>query len=132
MDLAKRTHAGDSLDKAAKELGLTVATSQSFARVGQVGDLGSASQFEAAFSMPLNKPSDAVAVGGNWVVYDVTSHEEPKPEELILQRTQLEQQLLQTKRSAAFEAFQTALKDRLTKDGKLVIDQTNLKALSGS
>ncbi|HXW17319.1 MAG TPA: peptidyl-prolyl cis-trans isomerase [Candidatus Acidoferrales bacterium] len=131
-DLAKRTYAGESLDKAAKELGITVATSQSFARVGQVGDLGSASQFEAAFSMPVNKASDALPVGGNWVVYQVVAHEDPKPEELILQRTQLEQQLLQTKKSGAFEAFETALKDRLTKDGKLVIDQTNLKALSGS
>jgi peptidyl-prolyl cis-trans isomerase D len=131
-ELAKRIHAGESLDKAAKDLGITVATSQSFARVGQVGDLGSASQFEAAFSMPVNKASDAMAVGGNWVVYEVTAHEDPKPEELILQRAQLEQQLLQTKKSGVFEAFETALKDRLTKDGKLVIDQTNLKALSGS
>jgi hypothetical protein len=31
-----------------------------------------------------------------------------------------------------FAAFQTALKDRLQRQGKLIIDETNLKALAGS
>jgi len=107
-ELAKRTHAGEALAKAAKELGIAVSTSQSFARNGQVGDLGSASQFEAAFTLPVDKVSDATPLGGNWVVYRVVTHEQPKPEELILQHTQIEQQLLKSKKSAAFEAFDNA------------------------
>jgi peptidyl-prolyl cis-trans isomerase D len=131
-ELAKRTRAGEQLAKAAKDLGITVTTSQSFARIGQVGDLGSASEFEAAFSMPADKVSDATPLGGNWVVYRVVAHDQPNPAEIILQRPQLQQQLLQSKQTAVFEAFTTALKDRLRKDGKLVIDETNLKALSAS
>jgi peptidyl-prolyl cis-trans isomerase D len=131
-ELAKRAHAGEPLAKAAKELGLTVSTSQSFARTGQVGDLGSASQFEGAFTMPADKVSDAMPLSANWIVYRVVAHEEPRPEELILQRVQIQQQLLQSKQSAVFEAFRTALKDRLQRQGKLVIDEANLKALAGS
>jgi peptidyl-prolyl cis-trans isomerase D len=131
-ELAKRTRAGEPFDKAAKELGFTVSTSQSFARTGQVGDLGSASQFDAAFTMPADKVSDAMPLGANWIVYRVIAHDQPKPEELILQRTQIQQQLLQSKQSAVFAAFQTALKDRLQRQGKLIIDETNLKALAGS
>jgi hypothetical protein len=131
-ELAKRTRAGAPFDKAAKELGFTVSTSQSFARTGQVGDLGSASQFDAAFTMPADKVSDAMPLGANWIVYRVVAHDQPKPEELILQRTQIQQQLLQSKQSAVFAAFQTALKDRLQRQGKLIIDETNLKALAGS
>lgn len=131
-ELAKRSRASDPFDKAAKALGFTVSTSQSFARTGQVGDLGSASQFEAAFTMPADKVSDAMPLGANWIVYRVVAHDQPKPEELILQRTQIQQQLLQSKQSAVFAAFQTALKDRLQRQGKLIIDETNLKALAGS
>ena len=131
-ELAKRTRAGEPFDKAAKELGFTVSTSQSFARTGQVGDLGSASQFEAAFTMPGDKVGDATPLGANWIVYRVVAHDQPKPEELILQRAQIQQQLLQSKQSAVFAAFQTALKDRLQRQGKLIIDETNLKALAGS
>ncbi len=131
-DLAKRVRAGEPLAKAAKELGFAVSTSQSFARTGQVGDLGSASQFEAAFAMPVGQASDAIPLSANWIVYRVVARDQPKPEELILQRTQIQQQLLQSKQSAVFQAFQTALKDRLQHQGKLVIDETNLKALAGS
>jgi len=48
-----------------------------------------------------------------------------------LQRAQLQQQLLQTKQQAAYEAFKTALQDRLKSEGKIVIDATNLKLLTG-
>jgi len=82
--------------------------------------------------MPADKVSDATPLGGNWVVYRVVAHDQPNPAEIILQRPQLQQQLLQSKQTAVFEAFTTALKDRLRKDGKLVIDETNLKALSAS
>ena len=131
-ELDKRVRAGQPFDKAAKDLGFTVSTSQSFARTGQVGDLGSASQFEAAFTMPADQVSDAMPLGANWIVYKVVAHDQPKPEELILQRAQIQQQLLQSKQSAVFQAFQTALKDRLQRQGKLFIDETNLKALAGS
>ncbi|MFZ0635353.1 MAG: peptidylprolyl isomerase [Candidatus Acidiferrales bacterium] len=131
-DLAKSAHGGEALTKAAKAMGIDVKTSEPFARIGQIGDLGSAAQLVAAFSMNVDQVSNAVPLAGNWVVYRVVTHVQPKPEELLLQQTQIQQQLLQSKQEAAFEAFRTALEDRLKKNGKLIIDSSNLKALTGS
>jgi peptidyl-prolyl cis-trans isomerase D len=130
-ELAKRVQSGEALDKAAKALNIPVKTSDPFGRNGQVGDLGAASQFAAAFNMQVNQNSGAVQVAGNWVVYRVTTHDAPKPEDLILQRPQIEQQTLQTKQQAAFDAFRAALEDRLKHEGKLNINEAAIKNLSG-
>ncbi len=130
-DLAKRAKTGEPLAKAAKALGAETKTSAPFARVGQVSDLGAASQFNAAFNMNVDQVSAAVPIAANWVVYRIVTHDTPKMEELLLQRAQLQQQLLQTKQQAAYEAFKTALQDRLKSEGKIVIDATNLKLLTG-
>jgi peptidyl-prolyl cis-trans isomerase D len=130
-ELAKRAQGGENLAKAAKALGLDTKTSQPFARNGQVADLGSASQLPAAFSLNVDQVSPATQMAGNWTVFRVVSHDKPKPEDLILQKPQIEQQVLQSKQEAAFDAFRTALEDRMKKDGKLVIDENSLKQLSG-
>jgi peptidyl-prolyl cis-trans isomerase D len=130
-DLAKRVKGGEALAKAAKELGAETKTSAPFARNGQVSDLGSATQFNAAFNMQVGQVSDADQVAANWAVYRIVTHDSPKMEELILQKPQLEQQLLQTKQQASYEAFKTALQDRLKSEGKITIDNANLKALTG-
>ena len=129
-DLAKRVKAGEPLAKAAKGLGAEAKTSAPFARNGQVSDLGSATQFNAAFGMNVDQVSDALPVAANWVVYRIVTHDNPKMEELILQKPQLEQQLLQTKQQASYDAFKTALQNRLKSEGKIVIDAANLKAIT--
>ena len=131
-DLAKRVKGGEALAKAAKELGAEAKTSAPFARNGQVSDLGSATQFNAAFNMNVNQISEALPVAANWVVYRIVTHDNPKMEELILQKPQLEQQLLQTKQQASYDAFKTALQERLKSEGKIVIDAANLKAITGN
>jgi peptidyl-prolyl cis-trans isomerase D len=130
--LAKLVQGGEPLAKAAKSLGLETKTSQPFARNGQVADLGSASQLSAAFTMNVGQVSPATQLAGNWTVYQIVAQEKPKPEDLILQKPQIEQQVLQQKQEAAFDAFRKALEDRLKKEGKLVIDENNMKALSGA
>jgi len=131
QELAKRVHGGEALGKAAKTMGIEVKTSDAFTRDGQVGDLGAASQFEAAFSMPVDKTSEATPLAANWVVYRVASHDQPQPAALILQQKDIEQKVLQSKQSAAFEAFRAELEARMKKEGKLAIDPANLKALTG-
>ena len=96
-EVAKNAKSGQPLAKAAKAVGAETKTSAPFARVGQVSDLGSATQFNAAFSMPVDQVSAAVPIAANWAVYRIVTHESPKMEELILQKPQIQQQLLQTK-----------------------------------
>ena len=122
QELAKRTQSGGKFDQAAKALGLTLKTSDPFARSGSIPDVGTAKELQAAFDMPVGQISPAAKIGDNWVVYRVASHDSPDLSELAKQQDAIQQQLLQTKQNAAFEAFHTALVDRLEKEGKLTIN----------
>lgn len=131
-DFAKHVQGGEPFDQAAKALGLSVATSQPFARTGSVQDLGSAKLLEASFGMKIGQVSPPTQIGGNWLVYRVASHDAPNLEDFAKQADQIKQQLLQGKQSAAFEAFRLALEDRLKQEGKLVIHADIMKRLTRS
>ena len=121
-ELAKRAQSGETLDQAAKSLGVTVKTSDSFAREGTVPDITSARQLSAAFTMPVGQVSEPTQNADNWVVYRVVSHDAPDLADLAKQKDDIGQQLLQTKQNAAFEAFHQALVEQMKKDGKLTIN----------
>ena len=130
QDLAKRTQGGEAFDQAAKALGLTIKTSDPFARSGSIPDVGTGKQLESAFNMNVGQVSQATKVEDNWVVYRVASHDAPDVTELAKQKDNIEQQLLQTKQNAAFDAFHTALVNRLQKEGKLVINADAVNRLT--
>jgi len=125
--LEKRVKAGEKFDAAAKALGLDPKTSDLFARNGSVSGAASGKQLSAAFLM---KPGDLGAplnLGSNWLVYRVAEKQEPNPADFDKQKKDLTDQVLQTKRSVAFRAFQTALETRLKQEGKLKIMSDKLK-----
>lgn len=122
QELSKRTQAGEDFDKAAKALDLTVKASDPFARAGTIPDLGSAKQLASAFGMMVGQISAPTQTGENWVVFRLVAHQVPSPDDLAKQKSDIEQQLLQTKQNAAFDAFHAALIDRLTREGKLSIN----------
>src|SRR6202161_1178702 len=130
QELAKRVQPGESFDQAAKVLGLTAVTPKAFARNGSVPDVGSAKLLQASFGMPVGQVSPPTQVAGNWLVYRVVGHQPANPADLATQSDQIKQQLLQAKQTAAFEAFRTALEDRLKTEGKLTINADAMKRLS--
>lgn len=121
-DLAQKVKSGESLEKAAKELGLAVATSDSFARNGSIPAMGSGRQLSAAFDLKESQIGGPQQIEGNWVVYQVVSHEAANPSDFATQKAGLKQQLLQTRQNAAFESFRSSLLDQLRKQGKLTIN----------
>jgi peptidyl-prolyl cis-trans isomerase D len=129
-ELAKRTQAGEPFDKVAKSLGIDIKTPEAFARTGSIPDLGSGRQLEAAFSMPVGQLSAPTQLSGGWVVYKIVAHQPVIAEDLAKQKDQIEAQLLQAKQGAAFDAFRTALEDRLKREGKLTINADALKRLN--
>ncbi|HTP44139.1 MAG TPA: peptidylprolyl isomerase [Candidatus Acidoferrum sp.] len=129
-DLAKRTAAGESFEQVAKSLGIDLKTPDPFSRTGSIPDLGSGRQLEAAFSTPVGQVSTPTQLGSAWVVYKVVAHQPVILADLAAQSSQIEQQLLQAKQGAAFDAFRTALEDRLKREGKLTINNDALKRLS--
>lgn len=125
--LAQKVKSGESLDKAAKDLGLTVTTSEPFARNGSVPAVGSGRQLSAAFNLNPGQTGGPTQIEGNWVVYQVVSHQAANSSDFASQEAGIQQQLLQTRQNAAFEAFRTSLLDQLRTQGKLTI---NADALS--
>ncbi len=131
-DLAKQVQGGDTFDKAAKALGLDAKTSDFFARSGSIPDVGTGKQIEGAFTMDVGKVSSPLNLSGNWVVYRVVARNEPNPDDLASQRTDIQQQLLQTKQDAAYDAFRTSLENELKSEGKLVIHTDVMNRFTGS
>jgi|HubBroStandDraft_6_1064221.scaffolds.fasta_scaffold01852_6 peptidyl-prolyl cis-trans isomerase D len=126
-ELAKRVKAGEKFDAAAKGLGLEAKTSDEFARAGSISNVASGKQLAAAFQLKPGDVGPPLNLGSNWLVYKVVEKQEPKPEDFDKQKKEITDAVLQNKRSLAFEAFRTALEDRLKKEGKLQMMPENLK-----
>jgi peptidyl-prolyl cis-trans isomerase D len=131
-ELARRAKAGEDFAKVAKSLGLEVKTSELIARTGSISGLGSAREVDSAFSMPVGQTGVPVSIEGNWVVYRVAAREEPNPADFASKQGQIQQSLLQDKRTTVYEAFRTDLEDRMKREGKLSINAQVLKRLSTS
>lgn len=129
QELVKDAKNGTAFDKAAKSLGLGVKTTDPITRTSQVGDVGPATELEAAFNMNEGQTGGPVLLNGNWVVYKVKSKQGASPEDFAKAKDGLEKEILADKQQAAFEAFHDALQKRYEQEGKLAFNATNLKLL---
>jgi peptidyl-prolyl cis-trans isomerase D len=126
-ELAKRVKSGEKFAAAAKALGLDAKTSDPFARNGSVSGLGSGKLLSAAFSLKSGDVGNPLQTGSNWAVYQLVEKTEPNPDDFEKQKKTITDTLLQSKRQMAFEAFRTALEDRLKAEGKLKIMPDKLR-----
>jgi hypothetical protein len=127
-DLEKRVKAGEKFDVAAKALGLDSKTSDLFARNGSIAGAASGKQLSAAFNLKAGDVGAPLNLGTNWLVYRVSEKQEPNPADFDAQKKQLTDEVLQTKRGVAFEAFRSSLEARLKQEGKLQIYNDKLKS----
>jgi len=127
-ELIKRLKAGEKFDAAAKALGLEPKTSESISRDGTISGAASGKQLGAAFSLKQGDVGAPLGLGQNWLVYRVAEKVEADPANFEAQKKQLTDELLQSKREVAFEAFRAALSDRLLKEGKLKLMPEKLKS----
>jgi peptidyl-prolyl cis-trans isomerase D len=126
--LVKRVKAGEKFDTAAKALGLDAKTSDEFARGGSISNVASGKQLAAAFQLKPGDVGSPLSLGANWLVYKLVDKQEPNPGDFEKQKKEITDTVLQNKRSLAFEAFRTALEDRLKKEGKLQIMPDKLRS----
>jgi peptidyl-prolyl cis-trans isomerase D len=126
-ELSKRVKAGEKFDVAAKALGLEGKISDDLARSGSISNVASGKQLAPAFQLKPGDVGPPLNLGANWLVYKVADKQEPKPEDFDKQKKEITEAVLQNKRSLAFEAFRTALEDRLKKEGKLQLMPEKLK-----
>src|SRR3984893_17427008 len=126
-DLAKRVKAGEKFAAAAKSLGLEAKTSDLLARNGSISGAVSGKQIGAAFQLKSGDVGAPLNLGANWFVYRVAEKKAPDPADFAKQKKELTDQVLQTKRTIAFEAFRTSLEARLKQEGKLQIMSDKIK-----
>jgi peptidyl-prolyl cis-trans isomerase D len=126
-DLEKRVKAGEKFDAAAKALGLEAKTSDAIARNGSIAGAASGKQLSAAFQMKPGDLAPPLNLGANWLVYRILDKQEPNPADFEKQQKDLTEQVLQSKRGTAFDAFRAALEARLKQEGKLKIMLDKLK-----
>jgi len=133
QDLADRAKASHDLKKAAKELGITVKSSEPVLATGQVPDIGSMGNegLAAAFAGKAGDIVGPAQVGQNGAVLQVVSHEEPSPADMAAKKDEVRESLLQTKRQEAFGLYVTNLRQQMEKSGKIVINEAEKKQLTG-
>jgi peptidyl-prolyl cis-trans isomerase D len=126
QEFATKGKSGD-FRKLAQAAKLTVKESKDFTAQDSVEDVGSASQIASAFTMAPGQTSDAISAGGNHVVFRVVSITPANEADLPSQAEQIAEQLLEQKRTTAFEVFRQNLKQQLLRSGELQLNETALK-----
>ena len=127
-ELIKRVKAGEKFEAAAHALALEPKTSDLVARDGSIPSAASGKQLGAAFNLKTGDVGAPLSLGQNWLVYRLAEKTEANPSDFDKQKKQLTEELLQSKRSLAFEAFQKTLDNRLKQEGKLKLMPDKLKS----
>jgi peptidyl-prolyl cis-trans isomerase D len=113
--------------KIAKADGLTAKESKDFTQQDSIEGVGSGSQLAAAFTLQVGQASGVISLGGNSVVFRVVSHTPANDADFAAQRDRITEELLDRKRSLAFELYRGNLKLQLTQSGELKMNAGALK-----
>jgi peptidyl-prolyl cis-trans isomerase D len=127
-ELSDRARALNSLRAAARELGLTVKSTDFVRADGQVPDVGAPPG--AAFRMQPKAISDPVSQGRSGYVFSVLERKEASMEQFAAERGRIREQLLEQKRNQVFETFAANAREQLQKEGKVRINDAELKRLT--
>jgi len=127
--LAKAKSMGNDLAKAAKSMGLEVKSPDMFDRQGAVEGLGPASQLYTAFTTADGELFGPVLLAEGRAVGKVIAHVPPEMSQLEAQRAGLRDELKTKKAQERAQLFETGLRERLIKEGKVKIHQEVLNRL---
>ncbi len=120
---------GGDFQRVAKSMGLAVKESKDFTSLDFVEDLGSGTQLSAAFTLNPGQISGRVPLANsNFVVFRVESRTPPNEADFAAQRDRIAEELLDQKRTLAFEVYRENLKKQLMQSGKLKLNEQAMKA----
>jgi peptidyl-prolyl cis-trans isomerase D len=130
-ELSEKARSQHDLKKAAKELGAAVKTSDLVGPASQVPDLGSLSgPVQIVFEMKPGEISAPINAGRSGVVVSLLEKQEPPPAQFAASKDRLREELLQKKRNDFLEVFGGNLQKQLQKEGKIKINQQELKRIT--
>lgn len=131
QQLSDRARAEHNLKQAARELGVTVKSSELVDVNSQVPDLGSMSGPAGdAFKLKVGEISGPIYNGPDGAVLMVTQRKEPTAAELQKSMERVREELLQRKRNEMLGVYFGGLRQQLEKEGKLKVNQDELKILT--
>jgi peptidyl-prolyl cis-trans isomerase D len=127
-ELASKAKDMNDLNKAAKEMGATVKTSDLVSESGQVPDFGDVGQVAPQiFDMSPGNISGPINAGRTGVVVKLLVKQEPSADEIAKNLDQMREQLLNERRDEAFEVFADKVIRDYKTEGRI---RFNAKALS--
>lgn len=133
QELADRASATHDLARAARELGARLQTSELVAPDSQVPDIGQMTgQAAVAFTMTPGQISGPIRSGANGVVLTVIERHEPSLAALEGSKDQYRDRLLAARRNDLTEVYVETLRERMTKDGTLKINQKEMERITRS
>ena len=133
QELSDRAHADHNLDKAAKEVGATVKTSDLVDRTSQVPDLGPMTgQAAVAFTLKTGEISGPIQGGQNGIVLKIVEVEPPTPEQIKQGWDKAKDSLLQQKRDEYEGLYVENLRATLEKEGKIKINKKEMDHLTST
>lgn len=128
QQLAVKAKEENSLEKAAKEVGATVKTSDLVDSTGQVPDLGAmATDGSVAFTLQPGQISGPILTERTGVVMKLLDKQVPTEAEIAAHLDSVRDQLVQQRRDAAFAVFVTSLQKHYQQRGLI---RYNRKALA--
>ena len=125
-EFAGKVKSGD-FKRVAQAEGLKVKESKDFTQQESVDDALPGSAVAAAFTLAPGQTSEAVSFGNSSVVFRVVSHSPANEADLAAQQDQIREELLERKRSLAFEIYQQNLKQALKDSRQLKLNDTAMK-----
>ena len=130
QELSEKARASHNLREAAKAVGATMKTSELVAPDGQAPELGQLSNsVPQVFDMKPGEISGAINLGQKGVVIALLEKSSPTEAEFELSKDQMKSSLLGRKRAEAEEIFVVSLRDRLDKEGRILVDRKKLASL---
>jgi peptidyl-prolyl cis-trans isomerase D len=131
QELSDRAHADHDLNKAAKEVGATVKTSDLVDRTSQVPDVGAMTgQAAVAFTLKVGEISGPIQGGANGIVLKVIEVQQPTPAQAKEAWDKAKDTLLQQKREEYENLYVENLRAKLEKDGKIKINKKEMDRLT--
>jgi peptidyl-prolyl cis-trans isomerase D len=132
-ELADRARAENDLDKAAKELGATVKTSDLVGRDQQVPDVGQLSTAAPSlFDLNAGQISSAINTGQAGVVVKLTDKQEPSADDITKNLGQTRESILNQRRDEVYEVFVSSLEQSYEKTGRIRVNRRAQQPLGNS
>ena len=131
-ELATKAKAdGNDLAKAAKEMGITVKTSDLVGRTAQVPDIGQlSSAAPGLFDLGAGQISNPIDTQRNGIVAKILDKQQPSADEISKNMDQTRDTLLTQRRDEMFEVFISNLVDQYQKQGRIRMNSKTQTALS--